>query len=150
MAKVFRINTELKKNVPEAIFRLMTVCKYVLGQWRFLGDDAQEGESKKLYAYMQEPRYIEKVMKQLFSYRPIEEVYDKYNGELIPPAESKKIIRQCIDNVTDQKFSFNKYQNYYRYTVCDMVEFKKHESMDIMVFTRNGDAVLISTSLTSK
>lgn len=121
-----------------------------MGQWRFLGDVTQEGESKKLYDYMQETRYIEKVRKQIFTYRPIEEVYDKYHGENIPPHESKKIFQDCLDNVTDEKFSFNKYQNYYRYTVCDMVEFRKQNSMDIMVFTGNNDAVIISTSLTSK
>lgn len=149
MNRVFQNNKAVVKNLSETIFRLMEIFKFVMGQWRFLGDSAQEGESKKLYEYMQEPRFIEKANKQIFSYRPSEEQFDKYENEQIPPLDTLRIFRDCLDNTTDFKFSFNYYENYYRFSACDLVEFKEHNSMDIMVFT-NNDAVIISTSLTSR
>lgn len=149
MSNIFGNNLNLLKNFSETTFRLMEIYKYVLAQWRFMGDSTQEAESKKLYEFMQTPRYMEKAMKQIFKYRPSEEQFDKYDDEGISPLEVNTIFRYCQD-LPDDKFSFNKYENFYRFSVCDLVEFKKHSSMDIIVFTRNYDAVVISTSLTSR
>lgn len=128
----------------------MEVYKFVLGQWRFLGDTSQEAESKKLYEYMESPKYIEQFRKQIFGYRPSEEQFDNYENEEIPQLDYKQIFRDCLDNITEDKFSFNQYANYYRFSLCDLIEFKKHTSMDIIVSSKNRDAVIISTSLTSR
>lgn len=140
MDSIFRNNNALITSFSGTIFQLMEIYKFVLGQWRFLGDSTQEGESKKLYEHMQNPRFLEIAKKQIFGYRPSEEQFDKYDREELPPLEYYNIYRECRDNVTEDKFSFNKYQ-YYRFSACDLFEFKKHSSMDIMV-TKNYDAVI--------
>lgn len=131
----------------DKVFRFFETFNLVLAQWKFLGDSEFANDSKKLYEYMQEKRYM--LMKQLYTYRNSEREFDK-SGESNDEnryIHLAKHSKECAKN--DVKFSYSNYLNQYRISVCDFVEYPPHDFMDIMVYTNNRDAVIISTSLTS-
>lgn len=150
ISKLFKTRWNIFGDRTISAFRMSEVYKMVLAQWRFMGDSVQEGESRKLYSYMQDPRFIERVMRDIYSYRPSESQFDSYEKNFIPEHYLEKIFKTCEDNITTDPFIFNNYQNNYRLSICDFVEFEKHDSMDIIVFDKNFDTVVISTSLTSR
>lgn len=132
-------------------FQLMEIYRMVLGHWRYFGDSEWDGESKKIFEFMQSPKFKKKTSKWIYYYRNSEEEFDSYVDKSVPKIEMINMLIDCKENLTTrtEKFVFNKYMNTFRASHCDLVEFKTHNSLDIIVVTSNGNAVTISSSLTS-
>lgn len=143
------IKKNLVKTLPERLFKLFEIFKIVLAQWGFLGDSEFAHDSRKLFQYMQGKRFIEKLTRQLYSYRNSEAEFDNYGNNTYFNHNESATSNYSYCNKHNEKFSYANYLNSYRLSLCDFIQYPSHDSMDIMVYTNNRDAVIISTSLTS-
>lgn len=145
-----RLMTEdqnILRKFSRKILRSFEIFKIVLAHWRFLGDSKFAHDSKEMYEYMQGNRFILKLKKLLYTYRHSETEFDR---DLNNTDENRYMnLTKASSNCKDGLVSFINYLNKYRMSLCDFIDYPLHDSMDIMVYTHNRDAVIISTSLTS-